>query len=370
MKTFYGIGAMTGTSMDALDLAYCRFDISGEDQYAFSLEASAAIPIDPQWKARLLYLPQQSAEVFAKTHVYFGHWLGKAIREFIDNENLKPDFVAAHGQTIFHRPYKNYTVQIGDGESMVIHLPCPLVTNFRNKDVAMGGEGAPLVPMGEKYLLPDFKLFLNLGGFSNLSFGEIAFDISPCNILLNHLYQQYPDRTTDYDPEGGLAAGGTLQHDLLEALNSLPFYHQPPPKSLGWEWVEEVVLPVIGNFEYALPDLLHTCTIHIAGQIAKAVRVAGAEGNTLLTTGGGRHNTFLMETLEKELAVLNVPLDQTITQEIIDFKEAIIFAFLGLRTLTGRSTTLSSVTGAEYDVVTGSIHLPPGGGFSFFSTDS
>ena len=150
MKKFYGIGVMTGTSMDALDLAYCRFDITGEDQYNFSLEASAAIPMDPQWKARLLYLPQQSAEVFAKTHVYFGHWLGKAIREFIEKENLKPDFVAAHGQTIFHRPHKNYTVQIGDGESLVAHLPCPLVTNFRNKDVTMGGRRGTFSSHGRK----------------------------------------------------------------------------------------------------------------------------------------------------------------------------------------------------------------------------
>ena len=224
--------------------------------------------------------------------------------------------------------------------------------------------------MGEKYLLPDFRLFLNLGGFSNLSYGEIAFDISPCNILLNHLYQQHPDRTTDYDPGGELARKGTIQKDLLDTLDRLPFYQQPPPKSLGWEWVEEVVLPVIRDVEYSLPDLLHTCTIHLVGQITKAVKLVGAEGNTLLTTGGGRHNTFLMERLEEELAMLNVPLDQTITQEIIDFKEAIIFAFLGLRTLTGRPTTLSSVTGAEYDVVTGSIHLPPRGGYSFFSVDS
>ncbi|MEZ4776871.1 MAG: anhydro-N-acetylmuramic acid kinase [Bacteroidia bacterium] len=366
MTTYRGIGAMSGTSMDALDLAYCTFT-EENDRYTFSLDLAEALPIDPEWKARLLHLPAQNAEIFAKTHVYFGHWLGRSIREFIDRHNLTPDFVAAHGQTIFHRPYKNYTVQIGDGETLVSWLPCPLVTNFRNKDVARGGEGAPLVPLGEKYLFPDHQLFLNLGGFSNLTFQGKAFDVSPCNILLNHLYTtRYPQHATDYDPGGAMARSGVLQTELLDALDSLAFYSQPFPKSLGWEWVEEEALPVINAFDYPLADLLHTCTLHIARQIRLAVSLVGATGIKMLATGGGRHNQFLIECLEKELKALAVSLDSHVSDDIVDYKEAIVFAFLGLRTLTGKTTTLASVTGAKSDLVTGSIHLPANGGFSLF----
>ncbi|MEZ4828141.1 MAG: anhydro-N-acetylmuramic acid kinase [Bacteroidia bacterium] len=367
MKTTYrGIGVMSGTSMDALDLAWCTFT-EEEKRYTFSLDLAEAIPIEPEWKARLIHLPSQSAEVFAKTHVYFGHWMGKTIRSFIDRHNLSPDFVAAHGQTIFHRPYKTYTVQIGDGETVVSYLPCPLVTNFRNKDVALGGEGAPLVPIGEKFLFPDHELFLNLGGISNLSYQGKAFDISPCNLLLNHIYtSRFPEHITDFDPEGNYARKGMLHTDLLEALDHLDFYSQPYPKSLGWEWVEEVVLPLIDQYNYPPEDILHTCTHHIAGQIAAAVHAVGAKSRKMLTTGGGRHNLFLVECLEKSLRPVDVTLDTGVSDEIVDFKEAIVFGFLGLRTLTGKTTTLSSVTGAKSDLVTGSIHLPPGGGFSLF----
>ena len=365
-KTYQGIGTMTGTSLDGMDIAVCTFTVE-EDHYDFHLDLAGQVEFDETWKTRLKYLIDQSAEVYAKTHVYFGHWMGRELRAFIEANQLNPDFVAVHGQTIFHQPHKNFTSQIGDGETIVSYLNCPLVSNFRNKDVALGGEGAPLVPMGEKYLLRDHKLFLNLGGICNLAFEGIAFDITFCNLVLNLLYQRLAENpATDYDPEGQTARSGELNSELLQQLNSLPFFAKKPPKSLGWEWVEEEVLPIIKEFELPLADLLHTCCVHIAEQIAISAKQVGAQGEKMLITGGGKHNTFLLEQIEGKLSKVGIAIDQSISDDIIDYKEAIVFAFLGLRTLLGKPTTLASVTGAEYDVITGSVHLPGRGGYSFF----
>lgn len=364
-NSYQGIGLMSGTSMDGLDIACCTFIEEG-DSYSFSLDAVRQVDFGETWTSRLLCLMDQSAEVYAKTNVYFGHWMGEQIRDFIKDFKLKPDFVATHGQTIFHQPHKNFTAQIGDGESIVSYLPCPLVSNFRNKDVALGGEGAPLIPLVEKYLFPQYKLFLNLGGFSNMTFGKLAFDVSPCNIVLNHLYREYaPEAETDYDPEGETARSGQLIPDLLAQLNAHAYFAQEAPKSLGWEWVLGEVMPVLATREEPKADLMHTYALHAAQQIAKAVEALGAKDEKILITGGGRHNTFLMELIESELKRHQIEVDASISTEIIDYKEAIGFAFLGLRTLRAKPTVMASVTGAKIEASCGSIHLPPSGARAF-----
>lgn len=363
-KSYQGIGLMSGTSMDGLDIACCTFTEEG-DSYSFELDAVRQVDFGETWTTRLLCLMDQSAEVYAKTHVYFGHWMGEQIRDFIQDHKLTPDFVATHGQTIFHQPDKNFTAQIGDGESIAAYLPCPLVSNFRNKDVALGGEGAPLIPLVEKYLFPAYKLFLNLGGFSNITYGSLAFDVSPCNIVLNHLFRTlYPEAETDYDPEGSTARSGKLIPTLLEELNGHPYFGQGAPKSLGWEWVLQEVLPVLSGAE--IPDLMHTYAQHAAQQLGNAVAYLQARDEKILITGGGRHNAFLMDLIQSQFERHQIEIDASISQEIIDYKEAIGFAFLGLRTLRGKPTVISSVTGAEIEAPCGSIHLPPRGAVSFF----
>ncbi|MEM6347307.1 MAG: anhydro-N-acetylmuramic acid kinase, partial [Bacteroidota bacterium] len=356
----------SGTSMDGLDLAYCRFTLDGE-RLSFSLEASRAVAFDDRWRRRLSLLMEQSAEIYAKTHVYFGHFIGKALQAFLAEENLQPDFVACHGQTIFHQPEKNFTGQIGDGETIVSYLPCPLVSNFRNKDVALGGQGAPLIPLVEQYLFPEYKLFLNLGGFSNLAYQGTAFDVSSANGILNYLYMRArPETETKYDPAGALAASGQLDQALLDALNAIPFYQLPAPKSLGWEWVEQVLLPTIAPFELPIEDVLHTLVIHQAQQIALGVKSLNCGPQSMLITGGGRHHRFMMAEIAKALAPLDVKIAET-TDAIGDYKEAIGFAFLGLRTLLGLPTIQAGATGAQFPAVTGAIHLPARGGIKVLS---
>jgi anhydro-N-acetylmuramic acid kinase len=356
---------MSGTSLDGVDLVYCRFS-EAESVYSFELLEAGQVPFEPVWKDRLELLPRQSAEVYAKTHVYFGHVLGRIAADFISRHKLKPDFVAAHGQTIFHQPDKNFTAQIGDGETMVSYLPCPLVCNFRNKDVALGGQGAPLVPFGEKHLFAAHRFFLNLGGFSNLTAGDLAFDVSPCNIVLNLLARQH-DPALAYDPDGAIARSGKVHSGLLAELDALPYYQQPPPKSLGWEWVEQQFLPVLSAAQLPVPDLLRSCTEHIARQIQNAVHRFQPDHEKILISGGGWHNRFLMEQISASLEGSGAFPDPDTDKWIVDFKEAIIFAFLGLQTLTGRVNTLTSVTGARQSVAGGSIHLPPSGGMSLLS---
>jgi anhydro-N-acetylmuramic acid kinase len=359
--TYLGIGAMSGTSLDGLDLVACTFTQHEDGSYAFTLDQSAQVPLGP-WHSRLLHLPEQSAEVYAKTHVYFGHWLGKQFKAFIEQHDLQPDFVAMHGQTIFHQPQHSFTAQVGDGETAVSYLACPLVSNFRNKDVALGGEGAPLIPIGERYLFPEYELFLNLGGFCNLTFRHRALDVGPCNIVLNHLWQFFfPEAQTAYDPDGALARSGQVDEALLAQLDALPYYPQRPPKSLGWEWVRDEFLPQLNGSELEAPDLLRTVVEHVARQIGLALTRLKAGGHKLLITGGGRHHGFLMERLTAQLAPLDIELAEA-DPAWVDYKEAIVFAFLGLRLLQGQPTTLASATGARQDVVSGSIHVPAEGG--------
>lgn len=358
MKRYQGIGIMTGTSMDGIDLACCDFIQEG-DGFRFELVKAESVPMDPQWAARLQNVFGQSAEVYAKTDVYFAHYLGKNIQAFIEKYDLRPDFVASHGQTIFHQPDKNYTAQIGDGETIVSYLDCPLVTNFRNKNVAKGGEGAPLVPFGEQYLWPEYDLFLNLGGIANMTWKQQAFDISPCNLVLNHLVADYMPGTA-YDKNGEIAASGTIQPDLLAALNALPYYQRKPPKSLGVEWVNGHFLPALGQFEVTHPDALRTSVEHIAQQIGDAMHRLQIAEQQMLLTGGGRHNTFLMERIQAYAAPHNITLAEA-DNNTVDFKEAIIFGFLGLCTLLGKPNTLAKATGTQEAVLGGSIHLPAKG---------
>lgn len=358
MKRYTGIGLMSGTSLDGIDLAYCEFS-DDQGKWHFELLASETIPYDEQWYARLRCLDEQDARTFARTHVYYGHLLGRTLRDFIIRNELKPQFVACHGQTIFHQPEKNFTAQIGDGETIVAYLQCPLVTNFRNKDVAMGGQGAPLVPFGEHHLFSSHQLFLNLGGIANLSHGGKAFDVVPCNMALNWL-ANFLDPPQALDREGAAARSGNLDYALYDALEHFPWYAQAGPKSLGTEWFEEHILPVLSHCTSPVEDRLKTYVFHVVSRITVALRDLQVRNLPMMVTGGGAHNVYLMEELQKSLAGLGVTLE-ALHHAVIDFKEAVIFSFLGLQTLLGQPNILASVTGAHLDVCGGSIHLPTSG---------
>jgi anhydro-N-acetylmuramic acid kinase len=216
----------------------------------------------------------------------------------------------------------------------------------------MAGQGAPLVPIGDKILFGDFDFCLNLGGFANISYEKnnirIAHDICPVNIVLNSLTRSIGK---EFDFNGEMASKGKINADLYNLFNQLDFYHLNAPKSLGKEWVLTYFMPVLDQYDICLEDKLATLCEHIAYQIADVV--GSASSKKMLVTGGGAYNKFLMSRIS-ELSNCDVIIPDS---ETVEYKEALIFAFLGLLRLNKKVNCLKSVTGAGCDNIGGAIYL-------------
>ncbi len=343
-------GLMSGTSLDGVDLAFCTFSEEG-GVWSFDLPAAVTIPYAEQWKQKLARAHKLNADGISRLHVEYGKYLGGLVADYSRKNRLSPGLIGSHGHTVFHKPEQGLTLQIGSGAEIAAQTGIATICDFRSQDVALGGQGAPLVPVGDKFLFGDFDVCLNLGGFSNFSYDDAgarkASDICPVNIILNHLAQA---QGADYDKDGEIAASGKINTGLLERLNWLDFYHQPAPKSLGREWLEDVFMPELESAHSSNADLMRTVTEHVAIQIAK--QTGHSKGKSMLVTGGGAHNKFLMERITALTGMQVVIPEKT----IVDFKEALIFAFMALLRLMGRDNCLSSVTGASADHSSGAIY--------------
>lgn len=360
VKEYKVIGLMSGTSLDGVDIAFCNFVLKNK-RWSYTIVEAETIPYTSAWKKTLLGLERTDALTFQQTHVEYGLYLGILVSEFIKKHHLKVDLVSSHGHTIFHQPQKKLTVQIGSGSAIAAECNLPVVCDFRSLDVALGGQGAPLVPIGDKLLFVEYDLCLNLGGFANISYnlpspsGEgagvrCAFDICPVNIVMNAICNTLGK---EYDNKGELAKKGKINEALLNKLNQLAFYQLPAnnPKSLGKEWVIKNIDPLIKKFNLSPSDVLRTFCEHIAIQIAKAVN--DKKTGKMMVTGGGAFNTFLMERIKKHSThQIIVPAKKT-----IEFKEALIFAFLGVLRMRNEVNCLKSVTGAKQDNVGGSVYM-------------
>lgn len=352
MKTHRIIGIMSGTSLDGVDLAYCTFEET-DNVYTFHLGACETIPYPETWLVRLKTLPQSSAIEYAETHTTYGRYLGRLIKDFVTRYHLSADFVASHGHTIFHNPAQHYTSQIGEGAAIATGCGLPVICDFRSGDVAAGGHGAPLVPIGDQQLFAHYDYCLNLGGFANISMQmngkRIAYDIAPANIILNHIANQIGK---SYDKDGELAASGKIHDELLLTLNSLGYYHMLPPKSLGREWIEKEILPMFTQYNVSPSDAACTFCEHIAMQIASCVE--NTPHKQMLITGGGAFNVYLVRRMAEHTSVKFIIPDH----KTINYKEALVFAFLGLLRMQEKANCLSSVTGAAHDVSGGAVYLP------------
>jgi anhydro-N-acetylmuramic acid kinase len=354
MQEYSVIGIMSGTSLDGVDLACCHF--TKDTGWKFEIKTAVTIEYSQLWKKKLASLHTQNAQTFANTHAEYGHYLGILAKDFIEKNKLKVDFISSHGHTIFHQPQHLFTSQIGDGAAISAECGLPVVSDFRTKDVAAGGQGAPLVPIGDKLLFSGYDYCLNLGGIANISFDlqkeRIAFDICPCNMVLNHYAKNFGK---EYDDEGKFAAQGKLNAELLADLNALPFYTIHSQKSLGRENIENDFFPLLNSSGISDHDKLNTFCEHIAFQVSNVIRNCNQENANpkLLITGGGAFNTYLVSRI-KELSGLSVVIPGA---EIIQFKEALIFAFLGVLRWRGEVNCLKSVTGARADSVGGAIYI-------------
>lgn len=340
------LGIMSGTSLDGVDLAMCRFT-EKKGQWQYEILDSKTICYPNEWEQKLRKTHKLEAVDFLLLHNEYGRYIGSLVNNFL-NGKLIPDIISSHGHTIFHQPDKEFTFQLGSGASIAATTQITTISDFRTLDVALGGQGAPLVPIGDKLLFGDYDYCLNLGGFANISFEDnnnrIAFDICPVNLVLNNLASQ---KNRPFDKDGDIGASGKIDQSLLDSLNSLSYYKQKWPKSLGREWVEKYINPLLADSGISIEDQTATFYEHIAYQISKVV---GSKGK-ILCTGGGTKNIYLVSKLrEKTVCQIVVP-----NENLIDFKEALIFAFLGVLSFMGRVNCLSSVTGAKMDNIGGII---------------
>jgi anhydro-N-acetylmuramic acid kinase len=352
MEKYNAIGLMSGTSLDGLDIAACEF-IHSDSKWSFKILASHTYTYSPEWAAKLAGLASADALTFSYVNVEYGHLLGRLTRTFIENTGFQPDLIASHGHTIFHQPATGLTVQIGSGSAIAAETGIPVVCDFRSADVALGGQGAPLVPIGDRLLFSEFDACLNLGGFANISMefkgDRIAFDICPVNIVLNRLAASLG---MEYDKDGKTARSGNVDSDLLEQLNNLDYYNQKWPKSLGREWLEQEFLPLTDSYIGPVTDLMRTVCEHVALQVNRSLDLQKDSG--VLVTGGGAHHLFLLERIRnKSRHQWIIP-----RNEWIDYKEALVFAFLGLLRWLGEPNVLHSVTGSRINHTGGAIYHP------------
>ncbi len=347
MNHTYILGLMSGTSLDGLDLVLAAFREDG-GRWEWQIREAVTQPYPQEWTERLQEAPALGGEALMLLHKRYGRYLGGEVRTFLAGVSSTPVLISSHGHTVYHRPEQGLTFQLGDGNEIAAATGLPVVWDLRSGDVALGGQGAPLVPAGDRYLFPEYDYCLNLGGFSNISYEKegrrLAFDISPVNLAMQHITLPLG---MAYDRDGELGRKGRVNGSLLEALDALDYYHTLPPKSLGREWLEEVFLPVLDNAPLSPEDKLRTLYEHISRQICRITE--GDAAGRMLVTGGGAHNRFLIERIRENCAgEVIIPDDR-----LADYKEALIFAFLGLLRLQGRPNTLASVTGAERDACSG-----------------
>lgn len=357
---YRAIGLMSGSSMDGLDIVFTELNYTG-GRWTYEILASACMPYDEEWKHKLANASALNARDYLLLHSAYGHYLGKEVNRFIDEHGLhyKVGLIASHGHTSFHLPGQGMTAQLGDGAAIAAETGLPVVSDLRALDVAFGGQGAPIVPVGEQLLFEGHQLFLNLGGIANISFsspdGYLAFDICAANRVLNTLAGS---RGLDYDEDGKLASVGTVNESLLNELNAFSYYRQPFPKSLANEFGLNEVLPLIEAAGLSPEDSLRTYVAHIVFQISEAIRSLPhpVDGSSMLVTGGGAFNSFLMNELSTTLAILGV---QVVVphQTVVAYKEAIVMALIGVLRWRQEYNVLSSVTGASRNSIGGAVWI-------------
>jgi anhydro-N-acetylmuramic acid kinase len=351
MKDYYVIGLMSGTSIDGVDLVYVNFFFN--KYWSFKILKFKTYDYDKDWQnilKNLIDKDQNSIKLIDKNYTKL---LSKYILRFIEEFSIKKiDFVSSHGHTALHDPSNSITYQIGNLKELTNYTGLKVICDFRVEDIKLGGQGAPLVPVGEKYIFPEYDTLINIGGFANITIKSnnnlIAYDICPVNIVFNHLSNLI---NLKYDDKGKISSSGKINLELFNHLQSIDYYKQVSPKSLGVEWVKEVIIPIINNFlEIPVEDLLNTFSKHFAFQIANNIK----SSNKTLITGGGAYNDYLIQNIidltESEIIIPS--------SEIIEYKEALIFGFLGVLKDLNINNCYSSVTGAIKDHCSGNIFIP------------
>lgn len=357
MKTYKIIGLMSGTSLDGLDLCCCSIN-NVEGTWTFEILATKSISYSDNMQSELKNSIYLKADELLEFHNTYGTWLGQQAKHFMSEKKLDVDFIASHGHTTHHKPKIGLTFQIGSGQHLANASECKVICDFRTNDVALGGQGAPLVPIGDQLFFNEYDFCLNLGGISNISLEKkgkrIAYDIGLANMILNYITRKIG---LEYDKGGVLARKGRINEKMLNQLNKLTYYLLPHPKSIGFEWFVEKVIPIVDATNDSTENLLNTAIHHICQKIAEQIQLNSIKDeNTLLVTGGGALNHFLIEVLQKKIETTTKVIIPT--KELIEFKEALVFALMGALHIEKEINVLKSVTGAKRDSCSGVLFLP------------
>ncbi len=353
---YHVIGTMSGSSMDGMDVVYAEItEVAGKWEY--EIHATDCIPFDDFWKEKLQNFDAYKAREFAELDVKFGKWMGEKIKEFIASNQLehKIHFIGSHGHTAFHAPADGWTSQIGHGGAIAAAVELPVISDLRQMDVSNGGQGAPIVPIAEKLLFSDYPLFLNLGGIANISLhdetGIQAYDITACNRVLDMLAKK---TGKSYDKDGELARSGNIQESALAALGDQEYLKQSPPKSLANEFGIEVLYPILENIE--INDALATMSEHVAEQIAAAISSSNINSGQILITGGGAHNTYLTERIQKHLEPLEISV--VVPDELtVNYKEALAMCMIAVLRWREEANVLNGYSGADKDSIGGALWM-------------
>ena len=342
---------MSGTSLDGIDMTYVNFQKNKFWEYKILF--AKTFKYDDLWKNKLECSQDLNRNKLKILNEEYTKFLAYKINKFIEENSIKQiDFIGSHGHTIFHKPSAGYTFQIGNIQNLANYVGKTIICDFRIGDVMLGGQGAPLVPIGDLLLFKNHDTCLNLGGFANISIKKnnkiIAYDICAVNTVFNFLSKKIK---LEFDNEGSNARKGKFIKDLYDKLENLKYYSLNPPKSLGIEWVKSKIFPLLEHFSsFSVYDLMHTYLVHISKEIAKNLN----QSNSVLITGGGAYNSFLIEQIRKYTnAELILP-----ERLLIEYKEAIIFGFLGVLKFRNEINCLRSVTGSNKDHSSGKIFYP------------
>lgn len=353
-KSVTVLGVMSGTSGDGIDLAYVRWNLHNTS-VNWQLVGATTLPFTGGWSLRLQELITLSSGALLEIDRSFGTMLGTVARQYWEEAQLPPpDLIASHGYTFWHDPSVGVSHQLGHGATIAAAAGVPAIVDFRAADIAHGGQGAPLAPMGDTAVFPGYTAYLNLGGIANLYLPQasLAFDVGGANLLLNALAKE---ANLEYDKNGQLAATGTLQPALLDQLLSWDYHKLLPPKSLDAGTIKRELLPILQNGQYTLPDRMHTAAAYIGQAIGLAGKKYGcAADSRLLVTGGGTYHSILIQYLTKHW-----PGEVIIPPSAwIDFKEAILFAYFGALRWHNIPYISKTLTGAAKDTIGGAIYLP------------
>lgn len=354
------IGLMSGSSLDGLDICFAEFNETA-GKWSYEIKCAACTEYDDNWTQKLKDAIHLPANEYQLLHTAYGHHLGRMVNGFIEEFQLhhKVNLVSSHGHTTFHFPEKKMTHQLGEGAAIAAETNLPVVSDLRSMDIAFGGQGAPIVPLGENLLFPSYRYFLNIGGIANISIKEnegiIAFDICAANRVLNMLALE---KNKSYDEDGIMASSGKVHEALLNELNEQDYYSLPYPKSLANSFGTDIIYPIIKRFDLSIEDLLCTYVEHIVIQLKNSLQpfFSNTEMQRLMITGGGAFNKFLIHRISEQLQQINfevyIPGD-----DVVIYKEALIMALLGVLRWREQYTVLSSVTGALRDSIGGALWL-------------